>query len=236
MHEEIPLLFGLQGSGEYAARVALQLHSALAEHEEREFDDGEFKARPLEPVRDREAVVVHSLYADEQRSVHDKLCRLLFFCAALKDAGARRVTALTPYLCYARKERRTQAQDPIISRYVAGLMESCGIDQVITLEVHDLAAFENAYRIPTQALSSAQLFADFFAPLVSGQAVVAVSPDPGGSKRAELFRQALEQRSGQPVGSAYMEKHRSNETLRGSLLTGEVRDKLAIIVDDLIST
>lgn len=236
MHEEIPLLFGLQGSDEYAARVALQLNTTLAEHEEREFEDGECKVRPLEPVRDRAAVVVHSLYADDQRSVNDKLCRLLFFCATLKDAGARRVTALTPYLCYARKERRTQAQDPIISRYVAGLMESCGVDQLIALEVHDLAAIENAYRIPTQALSSAQLFADFFAPLVAGQEVVAVSPDAGGSKRAELFRQALEHRTGQQVGSAYMEKYRSNDLLRGSLLAGEVRDKLAIIVDDLISS
>ncbi len=65
--------------------------------------------------------VVQSLHAGPSESANDKLCRLLFFIGALKDAGAARVTAVVPYLCYARKDRRTKPNDPVITRYVASL-------------------------------------------------------------------------------------------------------------------
>jgi ribose-phosphate pyrophosphokinase len=80
------------------------------------------------------------------------------------------------------------------------------------------------------------LFAAHFAPLLRGQPVVAVSPDAGGAKRAEQFRQALEQLSKADVGSAYMEKFRSGGVVSGGLLVGDVRGKVAVIIDDLIST
>lgn len=233
---EPPLLFALHGSEDYADRVAQRLGLSLAAHEEREFEDGEHKSRALEPVEGREAVVFHALHGDDRHSANDKLCRLLFFCAALKDAGARRVQVVAPYLCYARKDRRTKFQDPIITRYVAGLIESCGVDRLTTLEVHNIAAFDNAFRIPTHNVEGAMLFAEHFAPLLGTAEVVAVSPDAGGAKRAEQFRQELEARIGRPVGSAFMEKYRSNDQISGSLLVGEVHGKVAIIVDDLIST
>ncbi len=236
MASEFPLLFALNGSQAYAERVAQRLGCRLAAHEERAFEDGEHKSRPLQPVNGRQAVVFHALYGDAGQTVNDKLCRLLFFCGALKDAGARRVHVVAPYLCYARKERRTQPQDPIISRYVAALFEASGVDRLLALEVHNLAAFDNAFRIPTQHLPSAELFAEHFAALAGTAELVAVSPDAGGAKRAEQFRQALERRSGRPVGSAYMEKYRANDVVSGALLVGEVRGKTAVIVDDLIST
>lgn len=236
MSTEHPLLFALHGSEAYAARVAEHLGLSLAAHEEREFEDGEHKSRALEPVEGREALVFHALHGDDRHSANDKLCRLLFFCAALKDAGARRVQVVAPYLCYARKDRRTKFQDPIITRYVAGLIESCGVDRLTTLEVHNVAAFDNAFRVPCHNVEAAALFAERFAPLVGEAEVVAVSPDAGGAKRAEQFRQELEERLGRPVGSAFMEKYRSNDQISGSLLVGEVRGKMAIIVDDLIST
>lgn len=237
MGTEPPLLFALQGSQDYARRVAQRLGCPLSPHDEHEFEDGEHKCRPLESVNSRQVVVFQGLYGDNRHSVHDKLCRLLFFCAALKDAGACQVQVVAPYLCYGRKERRTHPQDPVISRYVATLCEACGVDRLMSLEVHDLAAFGNAFRIPTQHLSCAELFAAHFAPLLLGDAeVVAVSPDAGGAKRAELFRQALQQRIGRSVGSALMEKHRSNDVVTGALLGGDVQGKTAIIIDDLIST
>ena len=128
MPTELPLLFALHGSEDYASRVARHLGLELAAHEEREFEDGEHKSRALTPVEGRKAVVFHALHGDDRQSANDKLCRLLFFCAALKDAGARRVQVVAPYLCYARKDRRTKFQDPIITRYVAGLFEQCGVD------------------------------------------------------------------------------------------------------------
>jgi len=66
------------------------------------------------------------------------------FHCALKDAGAARVTAVAPYLCYARKDRRTKPNDPVITRYVASLFAAVGTDAIVTLEVHNPAAFENA--------------------------------------------------------------------------------------------
>jgi len=140
-----PLLFALQGSEDYATAVAQRLGCPLALHEERDYEDGEHKCRPLESVNGREVVVFHSLYGDGRQSANDKLCRLLFFCGALKDAGARQVQVVTPYLCYGRKDRRSQPQDPTITRYVATLIEACGIDRLMALEVHNPAAFNNAF-------------------------------------------------------------------------------------------
>ena len=228
--------FGLQGSRELAERVAGRLEVALAPHEERGFEDGEHKSRPLQDVRGHDVFVLHSLYGDESESGNDKLCRLLFFCGALRDAGAERVTAVTPYLCYARKDRRTKPNDPIITRYVAAMFEAVRIDRVIAVEVHNVAAFENAFRCPTWHIESAALLAAHFAPLLRGEPVVAVSPDAGGAKRAEQFRQALERLLRQDVGSATMEKYRSSGVVSGELLAGDVRGKVAVIVDDLIST
>jgi ribose-phosphate pyrophosphokinase len=229
-------LFGLQGSRDLAEGVAGRLEISLGSHEERDFEDGEHKARPLQEVRGHDVFVLHSLHGDARESGNDKLCRLLFFCGALKDAGAACVTAVTPCLCYARKDRRTKPNDPITTRYVAAMFEAVGVNRVITLEVHNVAAFENAFRCPTWHIESGPLLAAHFAPMLRGEEVVAVSPDAGGARRAEQFRQALEHLTRKDVSSAYMEKYRSSGVVSGELLAGDVRGKIAIIVDDLIST
>ncbi len=229
-------VFGLQGSRAFAERVAARLDVALAAHEERSFVDGEHKTRPLQSVRGHDVFVIHALYGDDQESGNDKLCRLLFFCGALKDAGADRVTAVTPYLCYARKDQRTKPNDPVTTRYVAAMFEAVAVDQVMTVEVHNVAAFENAFRCPTWHIESASLLAAHFARLLDREPAVAVSPDAGGAKRAEQFRQALEELTGAEVGNAHMEKYRSGGVVSGTILAGDVRGKVAIIVDDLISS
>ncbi len=229
-------LFGLQGSRTLAESVACRLEVSLASHEERNFEDGEHKARPLQHVRGHDVFVLHSLHGDDSESGNDKLCRLLFFCGALRDAGAAQVTAVTPYLCYARKDRRTKPNDPITTRYLAAMFEAVGVDRVIAVEVHNVAAFENAFRCPTWHIESAPLLAEHFALLLRGEQVVAVSPDAGGAKRAESFRQALEHLTRKSVGSAVMEKYRSSGVVTGELLAGDVRDEVAVIVDDMIST
>src|SRR5690606_1997980 len=116
------------------------------------------------------------------------LCRLLFFIAALRDAGARRVTAVTPYLCYARKERRTKPRDPVTTRYLAALVEAAGASRVAAMDVHDLASFQNAFRIPAEHLEARPMLAAHVAGLAGDAPVVVVSPDAGGVKRAERFR------------------------------------------------
>ncbi|SDI53043.1 ribose-phosphate diphosphokinase [Pseudomonas panipatensis] len=236
MHATPPLLFALNGSRDFAERVARYLGSALAEHEERDYEDGEHKSRPIAPVSGRQVVVFHGLYGEPGQSANDKLCRLLFFCATLKDAGARHVQVVTPYLCYGRKERRTRPQDAVISRYVATLLEASGVDRLLAMDVHNVAAFDNAFRIPADNLESTGLFASHFAALLPTEDLVVVSPDTGGIKRAEQFRLALEERLGRPIGSAYTEKFRHNDQLSGGQLVGAVAGQVAILFDDMIST
>ncbi len=229
-------LFALNATRELGSRVAAALGRALDAHEEREFEDGEHKARPLTDVRGADAYVIQSTHGDAQASANDKLLRLLLFAACLREHGAARVTALVPYLAYARKDRQTKARDPVATRYVAQLIEAAGIGAIAALEVHNVAAFQNAFRIPTLHLESAPLFLPRAQALAREGPLAVVSPDPGGVKRAQLFREALEAQLGQPVGSAYLEKRRSAGVVSGSLLAGDVRGATVLLVDDLIST
>ncbi len=161
---------------------------------------------------------------------------LAVLSGALKDASAARVTAVLPYLCYARKDRKTQSRDPLTLRYIAQLLEAVGTDRVVTLEVHNRAAFQNAFRCCTDHLDARSLFINHFAPLVEEQTVVVVSPDIGGAKRVEDFRQALSLRLKQGISKAFLEKYRIGGKVGGEAVVGDINGKVAIIVDDLIST
>jgi len=229
-------LFALDASRAYGERVADALGLTLARHEEREFEDGEHKARPLENVRGRDVYVIHSLYGEPGISANDKLIRLLFFIGALKDASAARVTAVCPYLAYSRKDRRTKPRDPVGSRYVAQLFEAVGTDRMVTLDVHNLAAYQNAFRIPAEHLEARGLFVEWFAAQLQEDDVVVVSPDAGGVKRADAFRDSLARALVHPVGSAFMEKRRSEGVVSGEAVVGEVGGRTAILIDDLISS
>ena len=236
MNTDTLLLFALNDSRLLGEAIAAALDLPLSKHEERDFEDGEHKIRPLENVRGKDVFIIHSLYSEAGASVNDKLCRLLFFIGALKDASANRVTAILPYLCYARKDRKTKSRDPVTTRYIAQLLEAVGTDQVVTLDVHNLQAFQNAFRCPTDHLEAKNLFVEHFAPLVKNQPVVVVSPDVGGAKRAEQFRQSLSNHLGQEVNTAFLEKYRSSGKVTGQAIVGDVNGKSAIIIDDLIST
>lgn len=236
MSDGAPLqLFALKATAALGNDVAAALGASLAAHEERDFEDGEHKTRPLDAVRGRDVYVVQSLHGGPAESAGDKLVRLLFFIGALTDAGAARVTALVPYLAYGRKDRRTKPHDPVNTRYVAQMFEAVRTDAIVTLEVHNPAAFENAFRIPTVALTAAPLFVDY-AKRLAAEKLCVVSPDLGGGKRAELFREALEAAVGQPVGRAFAEKHRSAGVVSGDMFVGEVEGATALVIDDLIST
>ncbi|WP_018863436.1 ribose-phosphate pyrophosphokinase [Thioalkalivibrio sp. ARh3] len=232
-----PMLFALEGSREFGGRVAEHMVLPLAEHEERGFEDGEHKARPLESVRERDVYVLHALHSDPERSVNDRLCRLLFFLACVRDSGARRVTAVLPYLGYARKDRRTQPRDPVTMRYLAQLIEAMGADRVMALEVHNPAAYDNAFRCPREHLEMRSLFALHLAPELQPETrVVVCSPDVGGVKRAVRFRERLANQLGREVGDAFFEKARAGGKLTLGRLIGDVSDATVVLVDDLIAT
>jgi ribose-phosphate pyrophosphokinase len=228
-------LFALEATAELGTAVASSLGCKLSAHEERSFHDGEHKVRPLDAVGGAHVYVVQSLHSGPNESPNDKLCRLLFFIGSIKDAGAASVTAVVPYLCYARKDRRTKPNDPVTTRYVAGMFGAVGTDCVVTLEVHNPVAFENAFRCRTVTLTGTPLFVEYVRAMKDERFSV-VSPDPGGAKRAELFREALEASLGRPVGKAFADKHRSAGVISGDLFIGDVAGTTAILIDDLIST
>ncbi len=228
-------LFALNATTELGGAIAKWLGMPLCAHEEREFEDGEHKARPLDTVGNADVYVVQSLHGGPEASANDKLCRLLFFIGALKNAGAARVIAVVPYLCYARKDRRTKPNDPVTTRYVAAMFEAIGTDAVVTLEVHNPVAFENAFRCRTVTLAATPLFVEYASKLKDENLCV-VSPDTGGAKRAELFRETLEAIRGRPIGKAFADKHRSAGVVTGDLFVGDVTGATALVIDDLIST
>lgn len=231
------LIYALDPGPGIAPALAAELGVALARHEDRRFDDGEHKWRPLSDPRGRDAYVVASLHGDMQESPHDKLCRLLLFIATLRDHGAARVTAVIPYLAYARKDRRTQAFDPLALRYVAQLLEAVGVDQVFVLEAHEVAAFQNAFRVPVRQLEAHMLFDAVAAGLADDEALVVASPDPGGVKRVQLWRESLEARLARPVGFAMVDKRRSGGVVSGDrLVAGDVEGRRVLLLDDLIAS
>lgn len=229
-------LFAPGAAAALGEAVAASLGIPLAPLEARGFEDGEHKLRPLTSVRGRDVFLLEALYGDAQESPNDRLVKALFFAATLRDHGAARVTLIAPYLCYARKDRRTKPRDPVASRYVAQLVESVGIDRIVTLDVHNPAAYQNAFRIPAEHLEAAPLFATEILRRCGDAPLCVVSPDAGGMKRAETLAEHLERRGGRPVERAVMQKKRSAGVVSGEGFAGDVAGHTAIVVDDLVST
>lgn len=229
-------VFALNSSHQFGESVAAHLGLSLSSHEEREFEDGEHKTRPLETVRGDDVYVISSLNGAPHQTVNDRLCRLLFFLATLKDMGASRLTAVCPYLGYSRKDRRTKLRDPVTTRYLAQLFESMGVDTVVTIDVHNLAAFQNAFRKPTVHLEAAPFFVSYLLPRLQTLKPAVMSPDAGGLKRAERFRELLASSLNRTVPLIFMEKKRSEGEVSGETVVGEVEGRTVLVMDDMIST
>jgi ribose-phosphate pyrophosphokinase len=231
-----PRFFALSESADLAKRVAEEARLRLSPVEERRFEGGEFKFRPLDSVRDRTVVVLQSLAGSEGLPVGERLLRLLFLLLGLRDAGAARRIVVLPYLTFAREDRRTQPRDPVASRYVAELLEAAGVHQLITLDVHNPAALDNAFRIPVDHLSALPMMVDHVATRWAHESLAIASPDIGGIKRAQLFRELLAARLGRTVSLAFIEKRRQNNVLSGGTVVGDVAGSTVLLVDDLCAT
>ena len=232
-----PAVVGLSESQPLADAIARAAGIGVLPIEERPFDGGEFKLRPLESARGRSLFVVQSLAGTDEAPASTRLLRLLFLLQSVRDAGADARTVLLPYFAFARKDRRTQLRDPVTSRYVAELLEAAGASGLIGLDVHNPAAFDNAFRIPTIHLSALPMLVDRYLRHASpGPALTVVSPDIGGIKRAQIFREQLAAQSGREVGLAFVEKRRAKGVVSGGTLAGEITGRTAIVLDDLCAT
>lgn len=237
----LPLIFGLDDPHSLAGVIAACCEAETGALEIRDFADAEFKIRPLTDPFGRHVCVVAGLYGDARRSPQDRLCMLMFFVSDLRDHGALHITVIAPFLPFARKDRRTQTFDAISLRYVGQWFESAGVNTLIALEPHNPAAFDNAFRIPARYVASHRvlLAAALAAALdAAGECeLVVASPDPGGIKRAQLWREAVESRTHRPTGFAMLDKRRRGGDMEGTFaVCGEVRDATVLLVDDLIAS
>lgn len=232
------MLLSLDGASPLAQGVAERLGEPLAPVEHRPFHDGEHKWRPLEDPRGCDVFVMASLYGDDESSPQDKLVRLLFMLSTLRDHGAYRVTAVLPYLAYARKDVRTQPFDPLATQALARWLEASGAQQVIVLEPHQAGALQNALRRPLQALDAWPVFDPVVDGLTDdGRPLVVASPDLGGAKRALRWREALQMRMHRQLGFAMVDKRRSGGlVMNGQWVAGEVSGATVLLLDDMVAS
>jgi ribose-phosphate pyrophosphokinase len=231
-----PLIFAPVESRALALTASNTSGIELAELEERSYEGGEFKLRPLQSVRERPVFVIQTLAENQGLPMSQRLVRLLFLLQTLRDAGASCVTAVIPYLAFARKDRRTKPRDPVYTRYVAQLIEAMGTSRVVALDVHNAAALENAFRIPIDHLSALPMMAAHFNGHLPAGRLAVVSPDLGGIKRAQTFRELLERMTNRTVELLFVEKRRQGQTVSGGTIIGNASGHDAIILDDLCAT
>jgi ribose-phosphate pyrophosphokinase len=236
MDSVAPLLAALSESEPLGVAISAAAGIERVPLEDRPFESGEFKLRPLASVRDRTVFVVQSLAGSADATVSQRLLRLLFLLFGLKDAGAARTIALIPYLAFARKDRRTQPRDPVTMRYMAQLLEAAGVDRVLALDVHNPAALDNAFRIPVDHLSAIPMFVDHLAKQSAAAAIAIASPDIGGVKRAQILRESLERRLGRDIEFAFIEKRRAGGVVSSGRVIGDVAGRDMVVLDDLCAS
>ncbi|RDJ35098.1 MAG: hypothetical protein DWQ19_09700 [Crenarchaeota archaeon] len=157
------VLFGINGSELRAKQITARLREEIpsvrfGEYSSKNFDDGESYFKSNVNVRYADVYVICSLHSDDVDSVNEKLVDLLWFLGSLKDASAHKITAVIPFFGYARQDRKTESRAPIVTKYMAQVLEAVGVSRVLTIDVHSLAAFQNSFRIPVDNLDTTSLF------------------------------------------------------------------------------
>lgn len=232
-------IFGLGETKKFAKEVADHAGVGLANHDEFLFADDEIYIKSNDNVRNSDVFVVQSLYSDKKECIDRKLFKLAVFIGSLKDASAKRVTAVIPYLGYSRQDRKTKTREAITTKYIAQMLEAVGADRILTMDVHNLAAEQNAFRIHFDNLEAKNLFADHVARKIKKNKVknlVVLSPDVGGLQRSDKFRNALNTRLGEGVDLVILNKIRVDGKVTAHKIIGDVKNKKAIVVDDIFAT
>lgn len=231
-------VFALHSAHGYAEQISNRLDVRLAQHEEYFHADQESYIRSLENVRRARVFIVADLYTDKTQSVDQKLMKLIWFVGSMRDASADDITVVSPYLPYARSDRKVKSREGVLTKYLAEMLEAVGVNRILTMDVHNLGAFQNAYRqVKVDNLEAKNLFAEFMAKELSGipsSDVSVLAPDPGGLGRARRFRKSLSQLMEGEVKIAFLDKERNGKKVSGENIIGEV-GPVTIIVDDMVS-
>lgn len=210
-----------------AERVASYIGMRLGEITVGRFADGEINVRIEETVRGHDVFVIQPTCPP----VNENLMELLIMIDAFKRASANSIAVVIPYYGYARQDRKAKGRDPITAKLVANLLTVAGATRIMTVDLH-AEQVQGFFDIPVDNLWSFPVFLEILRKegLLSEEAVI-VSPDVGGVKRARQIAEKV----GLPL--AILDKRRPKDNVAEVLnIIGDVRDKTAIIVDDIVDT
>ncbi|HXW04531.1 MAG TPA: ribose-phosphate pyrophosphokinase [Vicinamibacterales bacterium] len=208
-----------------AANVAQLLGSPFGGCPVQAHPDGELQADLRRTVRGCDVYLVQSTAP----RVETHLLELLLITDACRRAGASRITAIVPYLGYARQERRTGATQSLGARVMARILDAAPPDRLVVVDLH-APALEGFFSMPVDHLTAVPLLADAARPAVPDDAVL-VAPDLGAVKLAERYARLLDR----PLAVVHKTRQ-SGRDVSVRQIVGDVRGRSPIIVDDMIST
>jgi ribose-phosphate pyrophosphokinase len=219
----------------FSGRSHPDLAQAIAEHlglglggvELETFKNGETYTRYTESIRGADVFLVQTGCIP----VDEHIMELMLMIQAAKLASAKRITAVMPLFPYARQDRKAKPREPISARLVADMLQLAGADRVLTMDLH-AGQIQGFFTIPVDHMTALPLFARHFRDLgLTGDGIVSVAPDEGRAKMAVRFAEMIE------ADFAIMHKTRpSRDQVEVTEITGRVRDKVAIVGDDVIMT
>ena len=192
------------------------------------FSDGEISVSIEESVRGADVFVIQSTC----QPVNNNLMELLIMIDACKRASAARITAVMPYMGYARQDRKAKPRDPISAKLVADLVTAAGADRFLSLDLH-ADQIQGFFNIPVDHLFGVTLLAPYFSKTFEGQEseFAIVSPDFGSVTRARKFSNFFDA----PI--AIIDKRRQKANVSEVMnIIGDIKDKDVLIIDDMIDT
>ena len=221
------MVFSGRSHPELAASIAERLGVELGDVQLSTFPNDETYCRYLESIRGADVFIVQT----GAPPVDKNLMELVLMIQAAKLASAKRITAVIPWFPYSRQDRKAKPREPISARLVADMLQLAGVDRVLTMDLH-AGQIQGFFTIPVDHMTALQLFATHFRDLgLTGEGVVAVAPDAGRAKHAVRFAEMIE------ASFAIMHKMRvATDHVEMTEVTGKVRDKIAIVGDDVSTT
>jgi ribose-phosphate pyrophosphokinase len=223
MSEQLKIFTGT-AHPELAKRIAQEAGFELGAAEVKRFADGEIWVKFNENIRGRDVFLIQPTQPPAEN-----LLELLVLIDAAKRASARRITAVVPYFAYARQDRKDQPRVPITARLVADLIEAAGADRVLAMDLH-AHQIQGFFKIPFDHIHASKLYIDWLRENPIPDLVI-VAPDVGSIKLARFYANQLN------TDFAVVDKHRErHDQVAEANLIGEVADRPALLVDDMIDT
>jgi ribose-phosphate pyrophosphokinase len=222
-----------RASQQLGSRIADRLGVSLTDAGLKTFSDGEVYCRYAESIRGADIFIVQSICGSEREglTVNDALMELLLMVHAAKHASAHRIIAVTPWYGYSRQDKKSAPREPISARLVAELLEVAGIDRLVTMDLH-AGQVQGFFSRPVDHMTAMPILTQFVQDRLSEEEeLVIIAPDAGRVKLVRKFAQKV----GAPY--ALLEKERpAQQVAEIGYVIGDVKDKTAVIVDDIIDT